>query len=250
MSISEVFSKNPQIIEPFELFSRQHLAALAVIVVFITAMTILASKYESIRKSYKWFMLIIIPLQEITYKIWDGLIGGTRLSIVFSMHLCSAAIIIIVILLVRFDQTLFEVLYFWGLGGAVQALITPDITYSGFPHFRFFQVFFSHGMIIAAVFYFIFAEGKRLRKGALLRTILITNAYAVIVFIVNYIAGTNYLFINRKPDTASLIDSLGPWPVYLIWLEVIMIAVFSILYLVPFIGRMKRDREVLACQES
>lgn len=249
MDLSEFFSKAPKYIEPFELFGPHHLLALSVIAGSIIICTLLARRYVQFRKVYRWFMLIMIPLQEIVYKVWDGLLGETRLSIVFSLHLCSAAIILIVIMLVRYNQTLFEIVYFWGLGGAIQALITPDITYSGFPHFRFFQVFFSHGMIIAAVFYFIFSERKKLRKGALLRVLIITNAYAMIVFVINQIAGTNYLFVNRKPDTASLIDALGPWPVYLIWLEVIMVIVFSLLYLPVFIRQSAEKREVKLCEE-
>ena len=32
----------------------------------------------------------------------------------------------------------------------------------------------------------------------------------------NSIAGTNYGFLNRKPETPSLLDLFGPWPVYVL----------------------------------
>ncbi|MHB1452985.1 MAG: YwaF family protein [Saccharofermentanales bacterium] len=240
MDIEEIFSKSPQIIQPFTLFSRQHLMALLTIATFITVMTLLARKYEKVRKSYKWFLLIAIPVQEIGYKIWAGFIGGIDLEIVFSLHLCSAAVIILVILLIRYQQNLFEIVYFWGLGGATQALLTPDISATGFPHFRFFQVFFSHGMIVATVLFFIFAERRKLRAGSLKRVIIITNLYALAIFAVNSISGTNYLFINHTPETASLLDSLGAWPIYLIWLEVLLLVIFSLLYLPVYIGGRQR----------
>jgi uncharacterized membrane protein YwaF len=46
--------------------------------------------------------------------------------------------------------------------------------------------------------------------------------------------GTNYLFINGKPATASLLDALPAWPYYLIYMELIAFAIFLLLYL-PFI---------------
>jgi len=181
-------------------------------------------------------------VQEIAYKIWAGLTGGIDLEIVFSLHLCSAAVIILVILLIRFNQNLFEIVYFWGLGGATQALLTPDISVTGFPHFRFFQVFFSHGMIVATVLFFLFAERRKLRTGSLKRVIIITNVYALIIFGINSLFGTNYLFINHTPDTASLLDSLGAWPIYLIWLEVLLLAIFSLLYLPVYLRHKKAGR--------
>jgi hypothetical integral membrane protein (TIGR02206 family) len=244
MSLTEIFSKNPQIIKPFELFGTDHLLTLAVLAAAVAVMTVLARKYEKIGHGYKWFLLISIPLQEITYKIWDGVYGGLDLEIIFSLHLCSMAIILIVVLLVKYNQNIFEIVYFWGLGGAMQPLLTPDISYTGFPHFRFFQVFFSHGMIIAAVFYFLLVEKRTLRPGSLKRVILITNIYAVIVFIINYIFGTNYLFVNHTPGTASLIDSLGAWPFYLIWLEVLLVVIFSLLYLPVYLRRKTRLRKL------
>jgi uncharacterized membrane protein YwaF len=44
----------------------------------------------------------------------------------------------------------------------------------------------------------------------------------IFVGLVNWAIGSNYMFIARKPDTPSLIDVLGPWPLYIIWLEPIL----------------------------
>jgi len=53
MNLQEIFSKSPQVIQPFTLFGRQHLLALLTLALFFTAMTLLARKYEKVRKSYK-----------------------------------------------------------------------------------------------------------------------------------------------------------------------------------------------------
>ncbi|GAB4481644.1 MAG: hypothetical protein OHK0031_03670 [Anaerolineales bacterium] len=33
---------------------------------------------------------------------------------------------------------IYELLYFMGIGGALQALLTPDVGIYGFPHYRYF----------------------------------------------------------------------------------------------------------------
>jgi hypothetical integral membrane protein (TIGR02206 family) len=60
------------------------------------------------------------------------------------------------------------------------------------------------------------------------------NIYAAVIFPINMLLGTNFLYINGKPSTASLLDMLPGWPYYLIYMELIGIVIFLILYL-PFI---------------
>ena len=54
-----------------------------------------------------------------------------------------------------------------------------------------------------------------------------------VIFVFNLVIGSNYLFIAHKPVTASLMDVLPPWPVYIIFLELIGAVMSLILYL-PF----------------
>ena len=231
MSFYEFISKNPSVIKPFALFGTSHILALMTVIFFIATFTNLSNKYEGVQKFYKAFLLTALPLQEITFRLWDCFYQDLRFESLFSLHLCSIAIFLCIIILVKYNQFMFEILFFWGLGGATQALLTPDISIYGFPHFRFFQVFLSHGLIIATIIYFLLVEDKRVRKGSLKRVLINTNIYALFVFFINSIFKTNYLFINHKPYTPSLIDLLGPWPFYIIWLELIMIVVFTLLYM-------------------
>ena len=47
-------------------------------------------------------------------------------------------------------QQLYELAYFWGLGGTVQAVLTPDLD-TRFPSFDFFRYFIAHGGIVVSV---------------------------------------------------------------------------------------------------
>ena len=117
--------------------------------------------------------------------------------------------------------------------GALQALLTPDLGLYGFPHFRFFQTYISHGLIISAAIYMTVVEGFRPTWKSLLRVALWINVYMAVVFGINLLIGSNYLFVAHKPPTASLLDLLPAWPWYILWMEAIGLVMCLILYL-PF----------------
>lgn len=56
----------------------------------------------------------------------------------------------------------------------------------------------------------------------------------VVVFGINSVIGSNYLYVNRKPPVPTLLDVLPEWPVYLLFMEAIGLVMFLLLYL-PFI---------------
>ncbi|MGH3524247.1 MAG: TIGR02206 family membrane protein, partial [Mycobacterium sp.] len=43
------------------------------------------------------------------------------------------------------------------------------------------------------------------------------------------IAGTDYGFLNGKPATTSLLDVLGPWPVYLLTAATLILIVWALM---------------------
>jgi uncharacterized membrane protein YwaF len=50
---------------------------------------------------------------------------------------------------------------------------------------------------------------------------------------VNRAIGSNYLFIAHKPDVATALDLLGPWPWYIAGMQIVGIILAVVLYL-PF----------------
>lgn len=76
-------------------------------------------------------------------------------------------------------------------------------------------------------------EGCRPTFRSVLKTMGFLNALLVVALVANAWTGGNYLFVSRKPDNPSLIDFLGPYPWYILSLEGVAVALFSLLY-VPF----------------
>ncbi|MGH3562743.1 MAG: TIGR02206 family membrane protein, partial [Mycobacterium sp.] len=59
--------------------------------------------------------------------------------------------------------------------------------------------------------------------------VVVTVVWAAVTFVFNSIAGTDYGFLNGKPDTASLLDVLGPWPAYLLTAATLILIVWALM---------------------
>src|SRR5205807_1432261 len=88
-----------------------------------------------------------------------------------------------------------------------------------------------HGGIVLAVSILVFGRLCPLRAGAVWRAFGMLLGFAAAIGAVNALAGTNFMYLCRKPKGASLLDSLGPWPNYLIAGSAVALALFWILWL-------------------
>lgn len=227
----DLISKHPVNIEPFKLFGIAHILTVFILVVIFTVAIMYAKKNMKFALSLKKILLVLLVIQEVLYRLWGGFYQDNDLTVVFSLHLSSISILLCIWLLIRYNQKIFDVMYFWGLLAVPQAIITPGIIRYGFPHLRFFHILSVHVTALFVIIYFLVIEKKRLSKGALLRTIVITNIYGAFVFVVNMVFSTNYMFIGRDSSFTSILNLLGPWPYFIIYMDLIMIVVFSIAYI-------------------
>jgi uncharacterized membrane protein YwaF len=65
---------------------------------------------------------------------------------------------------------------------------------------------------------------------------LATTGYACFVGAVNLALGTNYLFLRAKPASPTMLDLLGPEPIYQFGLVALTVTAFLIAY-APFARR-------------
>ncbi|BBX26662.1 TIGR02206 family membrane protein [Mycolicibacterium alvei] len=140
----------------------------------------------------------------------------------------------------------FVLTYYWGLVLSSQALITPDIGTPkegapAFPHHLFVTFFTLHVLVVWAAIYLTWGRGMRPRWRDYRFAVIVTLAWAAVTLAFNAITGANYGYLNRKPPTASLLDVLGSWPVYLL-AEVAIVLIVWALMTYPW-ERMRRSCE-------
>jgi hypothetical integral membrane protein (TIGR02206 family) len=147
------------------------------------------------------------------------------------MHLCDWVLCAVAVALWSKARLCFELGYFWGLAGTVQALITPAID-SGSAAWRLFVFFFSHALIVVGVFHLILVERLRPVPASLWRVFLCSEIYLVTALAVNALAGTNYGFLAHKPEQASMLDlfSNAHW-LYVLEINATALIFFPMLYL-------------------
>lgn len=229
--------------QPFVPFTAMHGGAIAAGLAGVTALILLGRTGEGNERIAR-FTLGFLCLSAFGYSqaAWLSIEGDPDLDSSLPLHLCDIAAFIGGFALLTGRHLLATLTYFWGLAGTVQALLTPAISV-GFPHPAFFSFFVHHFAIIGAALYLPLVRGWRLErpwwKGPL-TALLWGNLYLLLSMAVNAWLGTNFGFTARKPVNPSLLDHLGPWPIYLLWMQVLAALLFSLLAL-PVLARKGRD---------
>lgn len=219
---------------PFELFGAGHLAAVSIILAIIAFLVLgWRNPTDEGRRRARWIIFFVFLAAEMSWHAWNIACGTWDLRQHLPLHTCSISALAALYVLLTRNYRVYEVVFFIGITGASQTLITPEAAHYGLPHFRAIQTLWAHGMIVITLVYVTTIEGLRPTWGSIGRTMIAGNLYMILVTGVNYLLGSNYMYTLRKPDSASLLDILGPWPWYLFWAEFIALSLFVLLYM-PF----------------
>jgi hypothetical integral membrane protein (TIGR02206 family) len=224
-------------VRPFVLFGADHLGALLVTALLAVALTALVRRGPRAPAALAVRLGLALALfaatagtlvrwsRDVPLTVWELL----------PLHLCDLLILVAIAALLTLQPLLCELLYFWGCAGTLLAILTPDVRV-GFPDWRFVSFFALHGLVVMAAVTVAGGFGRYPRPGAAWRVFLVTNAYAVLVGTVNAVFHTNYLYLCAKPGARTLLDWLGPWPVYLLAADGLALVLFLLLDL-PFRAR-------------
>lgn len=224
-----IFSSDPEG-RPFELFGPTHLRALAVTGAGIAG-TVLAGRRlcPAGRRRGRKLLVGALYAQEVAYHLWKAGAGSWNCREMLPLHLCSTLVWVSGPVLLTPTRLGDDLAWYWGLAGAPQALLTPDLAGYGYPHFRFWQFFTSHGLIVLVPLWQAFVEGRRPSRAGAAPTFALLLAHAGLAHAVNRRLGSNYMFVSRKPETASVLDHLPPWPQYIPVLMAVGVVVFGAL---------------------
>ena len=226
----------------FQYFGVAHIAALLCIAAMCMALTRFKNSNEATKRTMRWTLAIILWGAEASWHIWNIYWGSWSDQFMLPLNVCSVLIWLSGFMLIFRIFQIYEFAYFLGITACFNYLLTPDLGIYGFPHYRFIQIFISHGFVIIAAVYMTTVEGFRPTWKSLWRVLLGTNLYMLAIYFINQALGSNYLMINVKPAQLSILELMPPWPYYIIFMELIGIACFILLYL-PFVIKDRYERK-------
>ena len=225
---------------PFEFFGFPHIAVMAsaIALPLLLALAVKRLDSELATRSICVVFAAVLLLNDFLNWYHHFPAMGVREFLRYNLplHVCGITIFAAAATLVLRRQTAYEITYFWGLAGATNAVVTPQLD-AGFPHYRFFQYFIVHGGIVAAALFATWGLNMRPSDRSVWRAFLLLNLLAVVLVGVNLTLGSNYLYLCRPPETRSPFF-FAPWPWYIPILDAVALGLFYLLYL-PFRIRRK-----------
>ena len=90
--------------------------------------------------------------------------------------------------------------------------------------------YLSHGLIILIPLYLFYYLNYKLRKLSWLRTLIFLDLLMIILIPINRFLQSNYMYVNEPPKVNNPLI-IGEWPMYLIYLNMIIFILFGITYL-------------------
>jgi hypothetical integral membrane protein (TIGR02206 family) len=201
-------------LRPFVTLSLQHVLAVAMWAALTLVLTIRDRKRpERVRRRNAKALAGVLMAYYVVESIVRVTVLRMRVMDTLPFEMCSALFFIDAFALWTGNLIALEVMWYWTMAGPIHALITPTPR-AGFPDLNYFQYFLAHGLLVFTAVYGTVALMPAPRKGGVWRSLVALVAFIVVVAGVDLVTGENYVYLRHKPPSPTLVDVLGPWPLY------------------------------------
>src|SRR5207244_11608270 len=200
---------------------------------FLLALIVHRTKSRVLERSICFAISALLLINYVAYLIVARNFGVSAWQKMLPMQLCDWAMVVIIGALWTGNRRWLEVAYFWGIGGTLQAIITPNLRF-GFPDLRFISFFVAHsGIIIGIIFLLLFYDFGRAAL-AVVGRFFWTNLIFLLPFRVVSITVSTSGFLLHIPEAGSLLNFLSDFrPLYLVQFHGLAFLFFCVLY-APF----------------
>jgi len=215
----------------FEVFSLDHIISL-IVIIFLFIIFLRYNEKIGIEDDSKTFLItlsilmIFLDLSEDIVRVFTGYYSINK---DLPLQLCSIGVYLGAYNLIYRNQTIFNLIFYWGFVGATNAILTPDGDLFELKIFFFYSQAY-HAALIFAVLWMIIKYGMRMEYKSIFQVVLYTNVIVGIITVINFALDSNYMFLRIMPNSISPF-LMGQWPTY-----ILMVQVFSVVLVVLFIS--------------
>lgn len=151
------------------------------------------------------------------------------------LHVCGLGAYLAAWAVLTRSQCAFEIAYFWGTAGTLQAILTPELEV-GFPCYDFIRFYVTHSTQLATVLFATWGLRLRPRPGSVIRVYGLSVGFMLGVGSLDWLLDWNYMYLRHLPGGAAARSPFFfvPWPWYVVALQPVTLGLFAFFYL-PFV---------------
>ncbi len=231
------FFKNEPGVLAFDLYNVYHFIAIFVFITLAVMIIIFRKKLRVGKIDFRVRVIatVLVFGMEIIFQISNYVYDTDFILNFVPLHLCSLTFWLALVVNITKSRFLFNLLYFWGVGGIV-TFVYPDIIGIGPDKMRYYQFFGDHAYIVLSVVYFIFVFGYRINFKSLVQAIAVLFPIAVLVRMIDSqfydSIHANWMYLSAPPEFETILDMLpqGGWLYFFSVISVGLVA-FILAYL-------------------
>lgn len=170
------------------------------ILIVSTLISYIIIKHKEENRRFEIFIGRVLIIQQIVLYIWYITNDYYVLTQGLPLYHCRIAILSISTGLLFNKAVLMKLGAYWGMVGSIIALLIPaDIDPFIFPHITTVSYFVGHMFLLWGSIYVLYVKKVVITKIDLKRILAFTNIYCVVIFMFNFMANSNYGFMNSSP---------------------------------------------------
>ena len=222
---------------PFIAYGNSHLIVLFFSALLL-ALTLVASKKLNPNQNLLIgrYLTVILAVSVVFYTVFELALGRFTIANDLPLSLCNLFALVAPFVLWNPKHKYFEPIYFLVMAGTFQAIVTPDLYYD-YPAYEFFKYWITHvGLVLLMIHYMVCFALYPTAIG-IVKTFGWLNLYVLVLLPINYLLDANYFYLIEKPINPSVLDFFGPWPVYILVAEILVMGFFAIAMIPVFLAQ-------------
>ena len=172
-------------------------------------------------------------------------IGHWDITNSLPLHLCGISSLVIIYIMFKYNQSMYEYLVLLGIPSAIHSILTPQFI-NGWDGYYFPEFYLSHGAILLAPLYLSINYEYKLRLNSWITAfrngLLLACLIGVINLTIGYFYGItpNYLYLCEAPIADNPLLFTTEWPYYFFVLVMFMFThIIVIYYIFKAIGKVE-----------
>lgn len=218
----------------FKLFGVEHIISIIIPIILGIIFIFLSKKYPEKKKIISIILAItIIIIRSVRY-VFDINIGVFELKDLISLHICNIDLYILIICLFKPNKKIFSFLFLIGIPTALSVALMPGKIHPDPGIIRAIFFIMSHMMLVMGAVYIGVTYNYEITKKNILFYYVFSLIGMIIMYIINIIAKSNYMYLISAPKGTILENFYNIFGkvFYPISIYIILIFLITLFYLI------------------